>query len=190
MNKRGNRELLSTPLWEETIKAKGATGGSNGSELVFVGVKNTSKMKDYTTKSEGLKAPESVIARISSINEHLEETKGLLNVAKAEVQRIEDQRKGLVAVRHKTEQSLSVLSPYKVGDKVTVHKCYLEGGTRLGSWMPRNGIISKVMVRIMKSYALEFEYKINKVKKDGSMSEMAIRYKADTYQESEFSTTK
>lgn len=130
-------------------------------------------------KEETLLKIDALSSRIAEVHEEGKEALRVLNTIHAK-------RDRLISEKRKATQSLSVLAPYKVGDKVTVHKAYLKGAVWLGNWQPRDGFISKILVMVKERGELGFYYKINKVKKDGTMSSQAIRYKSDEYMASEF----
>ena len=78
-------------------------------------------------------------------------------------------------------QELDFFSKFKVGDKVVVRKAKNTGSLFNPTWVDVEGIISKVIVRLRKDNSIEYEYEVNKIKKDGSMSTRAINRDHITY---------
>jgi len=82
-------------------------------------------------------------------------------------------------------QKLEQYSPYRLGQKVIVLKSVNVGNTIRPNFVDSEGFISKIIPRLSSQNKMTFEYKCNAVKKDGTMSSKALRFKRDTYGEDE-----
>lgn len=87
-------------------------------------------------------------------------------------------------------QKLDKDSPFQVGDKVNVSKAILVGSAFTGNWQDAQGFISSVKCWLLKDGSVEFQYKVKKIKKDGTMSEKYLRYKTDDYMASQLTKIK
>lgn len=71
---------------------------------------------------------------------------------------------------------LSSYSPYQVGDKVLIRDAVNVGTKMNPKWEDLPAYISKVIAHpSIKNGDVDFEYKVNRVKKDGSMSKQSVK---------------
>lgn len=128
-----------------------------------------------------------IMRMIEDADKRIDDLRPLVVEAQRRAMEMEAKRLSLIKERYEIRQKLAKFAPFKVGDKVTVSECVLDGPARMQNWKDAYGMVSKVIVFLTKKNGKEFEYKVNKIKKDGTMSANAIRYKNDSYREDQMS---
>ena len=120
---------------------------------------------------------EDVKSHDEGINQSLEEVKNLrIDLFEAE-KKLKEKWKSRSIERQRLEE----FSPFQIGDKVTVANAVNYGNTIRPNFGDGTGIVSKVVVKVDRKDRIEYEYKVNKIKKNGKMSMKALRYNTDTY---------
>lgn len=127
-------------------------------------------------KENILKSVEAINAQLGFETDNLKRIEAELYTARRERQKWIDRKREKI-------QELGYLSPLQVGDKVLVKACIRVGGIANAVWEDRGGFISRVKVHVKKDKSLKFEYEVNAMKKDDTMSSKAIRRKGETYYE-------
>lgn len=128
-----------------------------------------------------MKEMKDILKSVETITEHIDAISERRKTIERQLRKVREE--SLVWAKRKREkiQELDYLSPFQVGDKVLVKGCIRSGNSYNPVWNDKKGIISKVLIRIRGDKSLEFEYKVNSIKKDGTMSSKAIRRKLETY---------
>ena len=83
------------------------------------------------------------------------------------------------------KSQLNHLAKFKEGEKVLAKKAKNKGTTIRPDFYDCEAYVSKVLPIVHHDNSISFEYKLNAVKKDGTMSMKPLRFKMDFYQESQ-----
>lgn len=83
---------------------------------------------------------------------------------------------------------LAQFAKFKVGERVMVKEAINKGSLLRPDFQDAEGIVSRVIVRVSNDLqTIEFDYKVNEIKNDGTMSKRPLRFKSDTYCETSLS---
>lgn len=126
------------------------------------------------TRQEILKQVKSLESDISLKKKVTEHAQQVAKNEEAELEELLAQERGLI-------QKLDQDSPFQVGDVVIVKKTVLVGSVFDQNWQDVEGIVSRVLPCLRKDGSVEFEYKVNQIKKDGTVSKRAVRHNWETY---------
>jgi len=122
-----------------------------------------------------------IIAAIHESEKDLELLRAEVTKAKMVLREKESAQRVALREKYAIIQMLDKDSPFQVGEKVNVSKAILKGSAFYGNWIDAQGFVSSIRCWLRKDESVEYEYKVKKIKKDGTMSEKYLRYKNDNY---------